>query len=170
MAEKLIHYLSEETIRARVAGIGKEITERYRGTEPVSIGILKGAFVFMADLIRAIEIPLRVEFLHASSYGDGRNSSGSVEILPPFPEELEGRHLLVIEDIIDTGLTIDQIVAFLKEKRPASIAVVSLLVKKGVSGRVDYSGFTIDDDHFVVGYGLDFAGRYRNLSYIARLD
>src|SRR6266699_899931 len=162
---------SEETIRARIKELGVQITHDYAGLNPLLIGVLKGACFFLSDLLRAIDIPLSIEFIAISSYGSSTRTSGEVRILKDLDVPIEGRHIIGVEDIVDTGLTLSYLLANLKSRGAASVKLVALLDKYERRERevpIDYLGFPIPD-HFVVGYGLDFAERYRNLPYIAVL-
>lgn len=165
--------LSTETIQKRVAELGAQITKDYDSDRPlVVVGILNGSFIFMADLVRAIELPLRCEFLGLSSYGNQTESSGVVAITKDLGASVEGKDVLVVEDIVDTGLTLAYLQENLQTRKPASVRIASLLSKparRQVDVEVDYLGFTIED-RFVVGYGLDYAGIYRNLPFIGTLD
>ena len=163
--------IEEEALRARVAELGATITEDYRGRDLLLVGVLKGAVFFMADLMRRIELPCEVDFMAISSYGAGVDSSGVVRILKDLDVSIEGRNVLVVEDIVDSGLTLSYLVRLLKARRPASIEICTLLAKperteNEVACR--YVGFEIPN-RFVVGYGLDFAERFRNLPYIGIL-
>ena len=163
--------LSAEQIQARVREMAAEIEADYRGREPVLIGVLDGAVVFLADLMRALTIPVRIDFVKWSSYGDSSVSSGEVQILKDLSFSVEGKHVLAVEDIVDTGLTLSYLMENLRTRDPASVAIATLLDKpsrRKVEVKLDYVGFRIPDE-FVVGYGLDFAQRYRNLPYIATL-
>ncbi len=160
--------LTEEQIAKRVAELGEEITEDYKGKFPLLLCILKGAMPFTSDLMRAIKGPVQVDFMAISSYGAGTKSSGVVRILKDLDHSIEGQDVLVVEDIIDSGLTLHYLLDNLRSRRPASLKVVTLLDKPGrrqVDVKTDYNGFDIPDE-FVVGYGLDFNERYRNLPYI----
>ena len=164
--------LSAEAIAARVAELGHAIARDYSGRDLVLVCSLKGAFVFAADLARAIGIPLRVEFVRAESYGDATVSSGSVRIREVTNLALDGRDLLLVEDIVDTGRTSARLLEVLRTHEPASLKLASLLFKPSrqvVPVPIDYLGFTIGDE-FVVGYGLDHAGLHRNLPYIGVLE
>ena len=159
---------TEEQLQTRISEMGRQITADYVGKDLVILCILKGSFMFAADLARAIDLPLRVEFLGVQSYGNDTKSSGVVQITLDLTRPIEGEHVLVVEDIVDTGLTLDYILSSLKNRNPASVQVCSLLhkparMKKRVD--IDYLGFTIEDV-FVVGYGLDWAQKYRNVSEI----
>ena len=163
--------LSPDAIAARVAELGREIARDYAGRDLVLVCSLKGAFVFTADLARAIGVPLRVEFIRAESYGDAKGSSGSVRIREVTDLALDGRDLLLVEDIVDTGRTSARLLEVLRAHEPASLKLASLLFKPSrqvVPVPIDYLGFTIGDE-FVVGYGLDHAGLHRNLPYIGVL-
>ena len=161
--------ISAEKIAARIAALGKQITADYAGKEVVLVGVLKGSFIFLADLARAIDsTEVRVEFLGVHSYGDETSSSGVVEITFDLKKPIDGKHVLLVEDIVDTGLTMAYIQKNLGTRSPASIKLCSLLHKPArqkVATHIDYLGFTIED-LFVVGYGLDYAQRYRNLPFI----
>lgn len=164
--------LSAETIQARVVEMGAQITRDLRGQNLTVVGVLRGSFIFMADLVRAIDLPLSCDFLGLSSYGASTKSSGVVQITKDLGDPVEGRHILVIEDIIDTGLTMAYLLENLATRKPASVQIASLLSKparRQVEVDIDYLGFTIED-RFVVGYGLDYAGEYRNLPFIGTMD
>ena len=161
--------VDEETLRARVAELGAEVSADYRGRDLLLIGVLKGAVFFMADLMRHLTIPCEVDFMAISSYGDSTDSSGIVRILKDLDINIEGRDVLVVEDIIDSGLTLSYLMRNLESREPATLEVCALLTKparRQIDVPVRYIGFEIPD-RFVVGYGLDFAERYRNLSYVA---
>ena len=160
--------LSEEQIRARINELGAQITRDYAALNPLLIGVLKGACFFLSDLMRAIDTRLSLEFMAISSYGSSTRTSGEVRIMKDLDVPIEGRHILVVEDIVDTGLTLDYITEVLKTRHPATVKVCALLhkparVKK--QAKIDYLGFTIEDV-FVVGYGLDHAQKYRNVPEI----
>jgi hypoxanthine phosphoribosyltransferase len=160
-----------EQIRARVEEMAADIAADYREREPVLVGVLDGAVVFLADLMRALPISVRVDFVKWSSYGDGASSSGEVQLLKDLSFSVEGKHVLVVEDIVDTGLTLRYLLENLKTRDVASLAVAALLDKpsrRQAQVKLDYIGFQVPNE-FVVGYGLDFAQRYRNLPYIAAL-
>ena len=162
---------SAEQIQARVAEMGAEIARDYAGQNPLLIGVLKGAFVFLGDLVRATDLRLGVEFMAISSYGASTRSSGEVKIVKDLDVPIEGRDILVVEDIVDTGLTLSYLLANLESRGARSVKLAALLDKHERRLReveIDYLGFRIPDA-FVVGYGLDFAERYRNLPYIAVL-
>lgn len=159
------------TIQRRILELGAEISDTYRGQDLLLISVLKGSIVFMADLIRAIDIPHEVDFMATSSYGAGTQSSGVVRILKDLNSPIEGRNVLIVEDIIDSGHTLNYLVRILQERGPASLRIVALLDKperREVEIPVDWVGFSIPND-FVVGYGLDYNEIFRNLPYIGVL-
>ena len=163
---------SRDEIAATVRRLAGQISADYAGNDLLVIGVLKGAVVFMADLIREIDVPLEIDFIGLSSYGDGVTSCGKVKLTAYPTARIEGRHILVVEDIVDTGLCIEALLKFLAERRPASIKVCALMDKPArhqVPIDIAYSGFTVPDK-FVVGYGLDFAQRYRHLPQIFTLE
>lgn len=162
---------SEEQLKARVEEIARQIETDYEGREIMLIGVLRGSFVFMADLCRAIRLPCTLDFMAVSSYGSGTTSSGQVQITKDLSEDITGRHIIVVEDILDTGNTLFYLLNLLQHRHPASIKLCALLDKpdrRTKPVRADYSGFSIPDA-FVVGYGLDYAEKYRNLPYIGIL-
>ncbi len=162
---------SEEELKRRVAEMGAQITRDYEGKKPVIISILRGSYIFMADLTREIKIPCNVDFMAVSSYGGGTSSSGQVKILKDLSENIEGRDVLVVEDILDSGNTLSYLLQLLKARKVASIKLCTLLDKparRTKDVQADYVGFTVPD-YFVVGYGLDYAEYYRNLPYIGIL-
>ncbi|RMG94880.1 MAG: hypoxanthine phosphoribosyltransferase [Deltaproteobacteria bacterium] len=164
--------IDADTIAARVAELGAEITRDYAGKDLLVVGILSGSFVFMADLVRRIELPLRVDFMAVSSYGDGTKSSGVVRILKDLNREIHDRHVLLVEDIVDTGLTLHYLLDNLSTREPLSLGVCTLLDKREARIRdvpLNYVGFPCPDA-FVVGYGLDAAGLHRNVPYIGVLE
>jgi hypoxanthine phosphoribosyltransferase len=164
--------ISEEEIATRIADMGAQISADYEGKDLMVVGVLKGAFMVMADLARAITIPVEFDFMAVSSYGAATQTSGVVRILKDLDSEIEGRHVLIIEDIIDSGLTLSYLIRSLKVRRPASLTIAALLRKRGIQRvplDVEYVGFEIGEE-FVVGYGLDYDGKLRNLPYIGILD
>lgn len=172
MTERLVTLLSTEAISARVRELGAEITREYAGKALVLVCVLKGSFVFAADLARAIDLPVRIDFLGVRSYGIDTETSGVVQITHDLSRAIEQEHLLLVEDIVDTGLTIAYLMDLLRTRGPASVRVCALLHKPArarVEVKIDFLGFTIED-RFVVGYGLDFAERYRNLPYIGVVE
>ena len=163
--------VSREKIDERIADLGAQITRDYAGLNPLLIGVLKGACFFLSDLMRAIDTKLSVEFMAISSYGSSTRTSGEVRIMKDLDVPIEGRHILVVEDIVDTGLTLSYLLANLHARGAASVKLAALLDKyerREKEVQIDYLGFQIPDK-FVVGYGLDFAERYRNLPFIAVL-
>lgn len=166
--EKLEILFTEDQLRTKVKELAEQINRDYKGEELLVVGILRGAFVFMADLVRSLNMPVIIDFVAVSSYGDDTASSGVVRILKDLDETITGRHVLLIEDIIDTGLTLKYLCKTLKTRHPASLKICTLLDKpsrRRVELTPDYNGFTIPD-HFVVGYGLDCGQHYRNLPNI----
>jgi hypoxanthine phosphoribosyltransferase len=163
--------LDADTIAERVAQLGAEVTEAYLGRDPVLVSVLKGALPFLADLMRAMPMPVSVDLMEVSSYGSGTETSGQVRILKDLSRSIDGRHVIIVEDIIDTGLTLNYLLRYIADKGPASVTIVCLLDKPArrlAEIPIDYRGFTIPD-RFVVGYGLDYDERYRNLPYIGVL-
>lgn len=163
--------VTEEEIRQKVGELGRAISEDYRGKQLLVVGILKGSIVFMSDLIRAIDLPLEIDFMEVSSYGHSTKSSGAVRILKDLDVDIEGRDMLVVEDIIDTGLTLNYLMEILRARKPASLKVCTFLNKpsrRKVKMEADFNGYDIPDE-FAVGYGLDYAEKYRNLPYVAVL-
>lgn len=162
---------SEEEISAVVKGLGAQLTKEYEGKNPLVIGVLKGAIMFMTDLSRAMSCDLELDFMDVSSYGAGMESSGDVKILKDLDTSVEGRDLLIVEDIIDTGRTLSYLIEIFKYRKAKSIKVVTLMDKKErrvVDLEADYIGINVPNE-FVVGYGLDFNEKYRNLPYIGIL-
>lgn len=163
--------LDESTLQHRVAALGTEISADYEGREVLLVGVLKGAVFFMADLMRQLSIPCEIDFMAISSYGAATDSSGVVRILKDLDANIAGRDVLVVEDIIDSGLTLSYLMRNLRARKPASLEICSLLTKperREIDVPVRYVGFEIPN-RFVIGYGLDFAERYRNLPYVAVL-
>jgi hypoxanthine phosphoribosyltransferase len=161
--------IGEEELACRVRELGDEIAKCYQDREPLLIGVLTGAFVFMGDLSRRMGVPLDIDFMAVSSYGQSTETSGVVKIVKDLNRSIEGRDVLVVEDIIDSGLTLKYLLDTLRRRNPSSLKVVALLRKKkpdAIDVPVEWVGFEIPDE-FVVGYGLDKAGRYRNLPFIA---
>ena len=159
-------------IEVRIGELAAEIEGWYPTVTPLLVGVLTGAVTFMSDLMRSLRIPVEVDFMAVSSYGASTRSSGVVRILKDLNEEIEGRDILVVEDIVDSGLTLHYLLDVLRRRSPRSIKVVALLKKdkpEAIDVQVDLVGFAIPDE-FVIGYGLDYAGRYRNLPYVAVLD
>jgi hypoxanthine phosphoribosyltransferase len=163
--------VTSEQIRDKISELGAQITADYADKEPLLVGILKGAALFLADLAREIRRPLHFDFMAISSYGSATKTSGVVRILKDLDHEIEGEHVIVVEDIIDSGLTLNYLLRYLRARRPASIEVCALFSKEGrqrVPIPVRYEGFKIGPE-FVVGYGLDFQERFRNLGFLAVL-
>lgn len=161
--------IDEETLQRRVAQLGAEISAYYQGKRPLLVGVLTGAFVFMADLVRHMPIPLGIDFIAVSSYGQATVTSGVVRILKDLDRPVEGEHILLVEDIVDSGLTLKYLSDLLRRRNPASLKVVALLRKQkegALEVPIDWVGFEIPDE-FVVGYGLDVGGRFRNLPFVA---
>lgn len=164
--------VSEEEIRAKVSELGARVSSDYEGESILFVGILRGAFVVLSDLMRCVELSCEVDFMDVSSYGSGTTSSGVVRILKDLEEDITGRHVIVVEDIIDTGLTLSYLKKSLLNRKPASLEFFTLLSKpsrRRVELDVRYIGFEVPDE-FVVGYGIDYAGKYRNLPDIYALD
>jgi len=168
VAEVLIR---EDELADRIADLGRQISRDYEGKTPLFVGILKGASLFLSDLLRQVTIPCMLDFIATSAYGTGTENSGIVRILKDLDQTIEGRHVVIVDDIIDTGYTMDYLLETLKARYPASLRVCALLDKVTRRRRhvpIDYRGFEIPD-RFVVGYGLDYAGIYRNLPFICVL-
>jgi hypoxanthine phosphoribosyltransferase len=164
--------VSAEEIDAKLAELGAAISRDYEGKDLLLVGILKGAFVVMADLARHITIPVEFDFMAVSSYGSSTKSSGVVRIMKDLDQEIADRHVLIVEDIVDTGLTLHYLLKNLSVRKPASLKLVALLIKDGIERPpldVEYEGFHIPPD-FVVGYGLDYQGKFRNLPHVAIVD
>ena len=163
--------LSEEEIRAKVAELGARLTRDYAGKTPFFLGVLKGCYVFMSDLVRNVDLHCSMDFMAVSSYGGGTSSTGAVRITKDLSRDIEGKDVIIVEDILDSGITLSYLKKYLQNRKPASIRIVTLLDKparRRADIRADYCGFTVPDE-FVVGYGLDYAEDYRNLPYIGIL-
>ncbi|MBX3222706.1 MAG: hypoxanthine phosphoribosyltransferase [Labilithrix sp.] len=173
MSERLVTMLSQKEIADRVKELGAQIAEEYKDRHVVLVVVLKGSFIFAADLCRAIDmVNLRVDFLGVRSYGEGTETSGVVQITQDLSKPIAGEDVVIVEDIVDTGLTVAHLMDLFRTRQPRSVKVCALLHKPArarVEVKVDYLGFTIEDK-FVVGYGLDFAERYRNLPYIGVVE
>ncbi|HWL88315.1 MAG TPA: hypoxanthine phosphoribosyltransferase [Polyangiaceae bacterium] len=172
MSERIVTMISKEEIDKRVRELGALISDDYKDNALVLVCVLKGSFVFAADLARSIDASLRVDFLGVRSYGEGTESSGVVQITQDLSRPIHGEDVLIVEDIVDTGLTIAHLIDLFRTRAPRSVKVCSLLHKPArakVQVKIDYLGFTIED-RFVVGYGLDFAEKYRNLPYIGVVE
>lgn len=164
--------LSEEEIKAKVIELGKQIEKDFQGQDLLVVGILKGASVFVADLIRNINLDVNIDFMSVSSYGNSTESSGSVKILKDLDVDIKGKNVLIVEDIIDSGLTLSNLTKELNTREPKSLKICTLLDKpqrRKVNIPVDYVGFVIEDK-FIVGYGIDYAEKYRNLPYIGVVE
>jgi hypoxanthine phosphoribosyltransferase len=162
----------EKEIKARVSALAKQIEQDYRGKSPMLVSILKGSFIFMADLVRDMDIDCTIDFMIVSSYGTKSKSTGAVKIIKDLDVDIEGKDILLVEDILDSGLTLSYIKGILQAKKPASVRICTLLDKpsrRTAAITADYIGFTIPDE-FIVGYGLDYAEKYRNLPDIGVLD
>lgn len=164
--------ITAEEIDEKLAVLGRQITKDYAGKELLLVAVLRGAFMVMADLARRIDLACEFDFMAVSSYGASTQTSGVVRILKDLDEEIEGRHVLIVEDIIDSGLTLNYLLKSLRVRKPASLEIAALLLKEGIQRvplDVKYVAFPIGPE-FVVGYGLDYAGRYRNLPYVGVMD
>ncbi|WP_027632574.1 hypoxanthine phosphoribosyltransferase [Clostridium hydrogeniformans] len=163
--------LTEEQIKAKVKELGEKISKDYEGKDLVLIGVLKGSVMFMSDLMKEIKVPVSIDFMAVSSYGYSSETSGVVRILKDLDYDIEDKHVLIVEDIIDSGVTLKYLVEYLKGRKPKSVEIAALLHKPErtkVEVNAKYLGFTVPD-HFLVGYGLDFAERYRNFPFVAVL-
>lgn len=163
--------IAEDVLQSKVKELGAKITEDYKGKDLLLVCVLKGAVIFVSDLMRNIDLPLDIDFMAISSYGSNTQSSGVVRILKDLNTSIEGRHLLIVEDIIDSGLTLSYLVDNLKSRKPATVNICTILDKpdrRKTNLDIKYTGFQVPDE-FVVGYGLDYAEKYRNLPYIAVL-
>jgi len=163
--------VSEEELKKKVSQLGKQLSKDYKGLNPLFVGILKGAVPFMSDLVRQIKIPIEIDYMDVTSYGKAASSSGVVRILKDLDTSVTGRHVLIVEDIVDTGLTLSYLVKLLEGRNPASVKTIVLLDKKEcrtVDFEPDYHGFVVPNK-FAVGYGMDYAERYRNLPYVGVL-
>jgi hypoxanthine phosphoribosyltransferase len=163
--------LNEEAIKEKIKALGAQITEDYKGKDLILLGILKGSVMFMSDLMKEINLPCKMDFMAVSSYGDATQSSGIVKIIKDLDFEIKDKHILIIEDIIDTGITLKYLMKYLAARNPSSLEIVCLLNKperRKEQLDVKYLGFDVPD-HFLVGYGLDYAETYRNLPYIGIL-
>ena len=170
--DTFVPMISERRIQARIRELAQQISDDHQGTVPVFIGILNGSFIFFADLIREVTIPCEVDFLKLSSYGDAKISSGNVRLLKDLNCEVTGRDIIIVEDIVDSGLSMQYIKGLMLKQNPKSFRIVTLLYKSGavkIPLHIDYVGFDIPND-YVVGYGLDYSQKVRNLRAIYRLD
>lgn len=163
--------LTEAELKERVAELGRQISEDFAGKEPIFVGVLKGCFIFMADLLRSVGLHCTMDFMAVSSYGDGTTTTGAVKINKDLSRDIAGRDVIIVEDILDSGVTLSYLKNYLSVRQPASISIVTLLDKpsrRRADIKADYVGFEVEDA-FVVGYGLDYAEKYRNLPYIGIL-
>lgn len=163
--------ITEEELKAKVKELGELLSREYEGRNPLVICVLKGAFMFMSDLVKSMTVPLEVDFMAVSSYGKSTRSSGEVKIIKDLDTPVEGRHVLIVEDIIDSGLTLSYLIDVLERRNALSVQIVALFDKPGrrtVDLEPDYKGFTIPDA-FIVGYGLDYSEKYRNLPFVGVL-
>lgn len=164
--------LKEEDIQKRVKELAKEIEKDYKDKNPIVVGVLKGAVIFVSDLIRNMDINLEIDFMACSSYGSSTKSSGIVKIIKDLDSDISGRHVIIVEDIVDSGLTLNYLKGYLLKRNAKSIKIISLLDKperRTAPVKVDYVGFEIEDK-FIVGYGMDYSGKWRNLPYIAYVE
>lgn len=172
MRNDIDHILfNEQELAEKVQELGKRITEDYKGKSPFLIGVLKGCFIFMSDLARAIDLPCDIDFMAVSSYGSSTSSTGAVQIKKDLNRDIEGRDVIIIEDILDSGVTLSYLTKYLANRNPASIKICTLMDKparRKSEIRADYIGFVCPDE-FVVGYGLDYDEKYRNLPYVGIL-
>ena len=163
--------LTEQQIRERVGQMGAEISRDYADKDPLFVGVLKGCFVFMADLMRRVTVPCGMDFMVVSSYGNSTKTTGAVEIIKDLSQDVEGRHIVIVEDILDTGVTLHYLCRYLQNRNPASVSIAAFLDKperRRADVHAKYVGFTVPDA-FVIGYGLDYAEKYRNLPYVGIL-
>lgn len=163
--------ISEDELHKTVAALGARISKDYEGKNPIMVSVLKGAFIFMADLVREVTVPCTIDFMSVSSYGAGTKTSGEVKIIKDLDTNIEGRHVIVVEDILDSGVTLSYLLKLLGARKPASIALCTLFDKPErhkVEVKIDYKGMDVPDE-FIVGYGLDYAEKYRNLPFIGVL-
>ena len=171
MKERVTTHISEEKLKTRVQEIAREITEYYNGEEVKTVCVLKGVVMFMVDLVKNVDLPVKFDFMDVSSYGNSTESSGNIKILKDLDDPIEGENILIVEDIIDSGRTLHYLIDYLKSKNPKSVKLCTLFDKpdrREFDVHVDWTGFDIPDE-FIVGYGLDYAQRYRNLPYIGVL-
>lgn len=164
--------ISEDELALRIEALGRAITDDFQGEELIVVCVLKGAFMFCSDLVQKIKLPVKLEFISLSSYGDATKSSGEVKLAMDLTGSIDGKNVLVVEDIVDTGLTLTYLLKLLKGRNPKNVRLASLLHKPCKTTHpvpIDYLGFEIED-RFVIGYGLDYAGRYRELPYVGVLN
>ena len=168
LRDRIDDFLTEDQIRRRIQEMGAQLSRDYEGKDLLAVGLLNGVFIFMADLVRAIDLPMDVAFMQVASYGGSTVSTGEVQIIHDLQKPIGGRHVLIVEDIVDTGLTLHKVRNMLLDRQPASLRIATLLDKPSrriVEVPVDYVGFAIED-RFAVGFGLDLDGKYRNLPYV----
>lgn len=164
--------ISKQELEAKVRELGKQITNDYEGEEVTLVGLLRGSVVFLADLCREIDLEVKIDFMNVSSYGNSMESSRDVKILKDLDDSIKDKNVIIVEDIIDTGYTLDLVISMLKERQPKSLKIASLLDKparREINLDIDYVGFVIPDA-FIVGYGIDYAQKYRNLNYIGIVE
>lgn len=170
--DRFVLYLTEKKIQERTRQLGRQISKDYRGRVPIFIGVLNGSFIFLADLIRHVTVDCEIDFLKLSSYGDRKISSGNVRMLKELNCEVEGRDVIIVEDIVDSGLSVDFMIKLVNKQNPRSFKIISLLYKRDslkIDVPIHYIGFTIPN-YFVIGYGLDYGQKVRNLRAIYRLE
>ncbi len=164
--------ISKQELEGKVRELGKQITNDYEGEEVTLVGLLRGSIVFLADLCREIDLEVKIDFMNVSSYGNGMESSRDVKILKDLDDSIKGKNVIIVEDIIDTGYTLDLVISMLKERQPKSLKIATLLDKparREINMDIDYVGFVIPDV-FIVGYGIDYSQKYRNLNYIGIVE
>lgn len=164
--------ISKQELEGKVRELGKQITNDYAGEEVTLVGLLRGSVVFLADLCREIDLEVKIDFMNVSSYGNGMESSRDVKILKDLDDSIKGKNVIIVEDIIDTGYTLDLVISMLKERQPKSLKIATLLDKparREINMDIDYVGFVIPDV-FIVGYGIDYSQKYRNLNYIGIVE
>lgn len=164
--------ISKQELEGKVRELGKQITNDYEGEEVTLVGLLRGSVVFLADLCREIDLEVKIDFMNVSSYGNGMESSRDVKILKDLDDSIKGKNVIIVEDIIDTGYTLDLVISMLKERQPKSLKIATLLDKparREINMDIDYVGFVIPDV-FIVGYGIDYSQKYRNLNYIGIVE
>ena len=164
--------ISKQELEGKVRELGKQITNDYEGEEVTLVGLLRGIVVFLADLCREIDLEVKIDFMNVSSYGNSMESSRDVKILKDLDDSIKGKNVIIVEDIIDTGYTLDLVISMLKERQPKSLKIATLLDKparREINMDIDYVGFVIPDA-FIVGYGIDYSQKYRNLNYIGIVE
>lgn len=164
--------ISKQELEGKVRELGKQITNDYEGEEVTLVGLLRGSVVFLADLCREIDLEVKIDFMNVSSYGNGMESSRDVKILKDLDDSIKGKNVIIVEDIIDTGYTLDLVISMLQERQPKSLKIATLLDKparREINMDIDYVGFVIPDV-FIVGYGIDYSQKYRNLNYIGIVE